>query len=263
MTAATDAAARAVAHRETGPGVGASDTAAVAPGAERSIVAFCCRECAYAAADTSANARTPLPPTVRLILLPCTGRVSPLHLLSALAEGADGVMVAGCLEGQCHYSALASSQAIGLHHDRRAYFLDIGQRLIGIGKHFKISGWDTGFGHHSLGKDLAAFELGAVSRRTKTADAKWGKAVGQSCNKWRFGAWHNEVDRLLLDEGYQAVDIQHLQSDKLCQLRYSRIPRRAVQPGHLRALGQFPDQGVLAPTRSDYKHFQQLSLPWG
>ena len=35
--------------------------------------------------------------------MPCTGRVSPLHLLSALAEGADGVMVAGCLLGQCHY----------------------------------------------------------------------------------------------------------------------------------------------------------------
>ena len=69
----------------------------------RSIVAFCCRECAYAAADASANARTPLPPTVRLVLLPCTGRVSPLHLVTALAEGADGVMVAGCLLGQCHY----------------------------------------------------------------------------------------------------------------------------------------------------------------
>ena len=72
-------------------------------GADRTIVAFCCRECAYAAADASANARTPLPPTVRLVLMPCTGRVSPLHLLSALAEGADGVMVAGCLLGQCHY----------------------------------------------------------------------------------------------------------------------------------------------------------------
>jgi len=71
--------------------------------AERTVVAFCCRECAYAAADASANARTPLPPTVRLVLVPCSGRVSPLHLLSALAEGADGVMVAGCLEGQCHY----------------------------------------------------------------------------------------------------------------------------------------------------------------
>jgi F420-non-reducing hydrogenase iron-sulfur subunit len=69
----------------------------------RSVVAFCCRECAYAAADATANARTPLPSTVRLVLMPCTGRVSPLHMLSALAEGADGVMVAGCLEGQCHY----------------------------------------------------------------------------------------------------------------------------------------------------------------
>ena len=58
---------------------------------------------AASAADASANARTPLPPTVRLVLMPCTGRVSPLHLLSALAEGADGVMVAGCLLGQCHY----------------------------------------------------------------------------------------------------------------------------------------------------------------
>ena len=40
---------------------------------------------------------------MRLVLVPCTGRVSPLHLLTALAEGADGVMVAGCLEDQCHY----------------------------------------------------------------------------------------------------------------------------------------------------------------
>jgi coenzyme F420-reducing hydrogenase delta subunit len=70
---------------------------------ERSIVAFCCRECAYAAADASANARTPLPPSVRLVLVPCTGRVSPLHMLTVLSENADGVMVAGCLEGQCHY----------------------------------------------------------------------------------------------------------------------------------------------------------------
>jgi len=81
----------------------ASATPSGATRADRTIVAFCCRECAYAAADASANARTPLPPTVRLVLMPCTGRVSPLHLLSALAEGADGVMVAGCLLGQCHY----------------------------------------------------------------------------------------------------------------------------------------------------------------
>ena len=80
-----------------------ASAAPLAAAADRMIVAFCCRECAYAAADASANARTPLPPTVRLVLMPCTGRVSPMHLLSALAEGADGVMVAGCLLGQCHY----------------------------------------------------------------------------------------------------------------------------------------------------------------
>ena len=87
------APAVAAASRETGGG----------PVRGRNVVAFCCRECAYAAADASANARTSLPPTVRLVLLPCTGRVSPLHLLEALAGDADGVMVAGCLEGQCHY----------------------------------------------------------------------------------------------------------------------------------------------------------------
>ena len=85
------------------PGMHTGRSATANDTAERTVVAFCCRECAYAAADASANARTPLPPTVRLVLVPCSGRVSPLHLLSALAEGADGVMVAGCLEGQCHY----------------------------------------------------------------------------------------------------------------------------------------------------------------
>ena len=72
-------------------------------GAERKIIGFFCRECAYAAADATGNARVSLPPTIRSVLVPCTGRVSPLHLLKALADGADGVYLAGCLVGQCHY----------------------------------------------------------------------------------------------------------------------------------------------------------------
>jgi coenzyme F420-reducing hydrogenase delta subunit len=71
--------------------------------AERKIIGFFCRECAYAAADATGNARVSLPPTIRSVLVPCTGRVSPLHLLKALADGADGVYLAGCLVGQCHY----------------------------------------------------------------------------------------------------------------------------------------------------------------
>ena len=78
-------------------------TAVVEAVRERRIIAFYCRECAYAAADAAGSARTPLPPSIRSVLVPCTGRVSPLHLLAALADGADGVYVAGCLEGQCHY----------------------------------------------------------------------------------------------------------------------------------------------------------------
>ncbi len=71
--------------------------------AERTIIGFFCRECAYAAADATGNSRIPLPSTIRSVLVPCTGRVGPLHVLSALAGGADGVFVAGCLEGQCHH----------------------------------------------------------------------------------------------------------------------------------------------------------------
>jgi F420-non-reducing hydrogenase iron-sulfur subunit len=82
--------------------VGAAARERAAAG-DRRIVAFFCRECAYAAADATGNARTSLPTTIRSVLVPCTGRVSPLYLLTALAEGADGVYVAGCLEGQCHY----------------------------------------------------------------------------------------------------------------------------------------------------------------
>ena len=108
MTTVADTAAKVAGDNLAAEAAAASEiaadvAAAVKAAAERTIVAFCCRECAYAAADASANARTPLPPTVRLVLVPCTGRVGPLHLLSALTEGADGVMIAGCLEGQCHY----------------------------------------------------------------------------------------------------------------------------------------------------------------
>ncbi len=45
------------------------------------------------------------PPNVRIVIVPCTGRVAAIHLLKSLEKGADGVMVAGCLEGDCHYQS--------------------------------------------------------------------------------------------------------------------------------------------------------------
>jgi F420-non-reducing hydrogenase iron-sulfur subunit len=60
--------------------------------------------------------RLQYPTNVRLIMMPCTGRVDVIHLLNAIEEGADGVYVAGCLEGDCHYLTgnLKARKRVGL-----------------------------------------------------------------------------------------------------------------------------------------------------
>lgn len=67
------------------------------------IVAFCCYYCAYSAADLAGSMRLQYPPTIRVIEVPCSGKVDSVILLKAFEEGADGVYVAGCLEGDCHF----------------------------------------------------------------------------------------------------------------------------------------------------------------
>ena len=67
------------------------------------IVGFCCKYCAYAAADLAGSMRLSYPASIKIIQVPCTGRVDVIHVLRALEEGADGVMIAGCLEGECHF----------------------------------------------------------------------------------------------------------------------------------------------------------------
>lgn len=70
---------------------------------EPEVIAFTCHYCAYAAADLAGSSRIKYPPNVRAIRIPCSGRIDPLHLLRAFEKGADAVIVAGCLEGTCHY----------------------------------------------------------------------------------------------------------------------------------------------------------------
>ena len=70
---------------------------------ELRIVAFCCHYCAYAAADLAGSLRLQYPPSVKVVKLPCTGKLDVQLVLDAFEHGADGVMVAGCLEGDCHY----------------------------------------------------------------------------------------------------------------------------------------------------------------
>lgn len=67
------------------------------------IVAFCCHYCAYTAADMAGSLRRCYPPNVRILRVPCSGKVDAIHIMKAFQKGADGVYVAGCLEGDCHF----------------------------------------------------------------------------------------------------------------------------------------------------------------
>lgn len=70
---------------------------------EPTIVAFCCHYCAYTAADMAGSMRLAYPPNVKIVRVPCSGKVDAIHIMKALQKGADGVLVAGCLEGDCHF----------------------------------------------------------------------------------------------------------------------------------------------------------------
>jgi F420-non-reducing hydrogenase iron-sulfur subunit len=71
---------------------------------EPKIVVFCCNWCSYTGADLAGTSRLKIKPNFRVIRTMCSGRVEPTFVLYAFAKGADGVMVAGCHPGDCHYS---------------------------------------------------------------------------------------------------------------------------------------------------------------
>jgi len=70
---------------------------------EPKIVAFLCNWCSYAGADLAGVSRTQYPPNIRVIRVPCSGRVSPFYIIKTLQNGIDGVLVSGCHPGDCHY----------------------------------------------------------------------------------------------------------------------------------------------------------------
>jgi F420-non-reducing hydrogenase iron-sulfur subunit len=67
------------------------------------ILAFCCHYCAYAAADLAGSMRLQYAGNVRVLRLPCTGKLEVNYIMAAFERGVDAVLVAGCLEGGCHF----------------------------------------------------------------------------------------------------------------------------------------------------------------
>jgi F420-non-reducing hydrogenase iron-sulfur subunit len=73
-------------------------------GFEPKIIAFCCEYCGYAAADMAGSLRLPYPANIKVIKVPCTGRIDVLTVLKTFENGIDGVFLFGCLEGSCHFA---------------------------------------------------------------------------------------------------------------------------------------------------------------
>jgi len=70
---------------------------------ESKILGFLCRWCSYAGADLAGTSRKKYPANIKVIRVPCSGRVDPLFILKALRLGFDAVLVSGCHPGDCHY----------------------------------------------------------------------------------------------------------------------------------------------------------------
>ena len=83
---------------------------------EPKILAFCCNWCTYTGADLAGLSRMKYPENVRVIRVPCSGRVNPQFVLRAFQSGCDGVLVCGCHPGDCHYST-------GNYFTRRRFLL--------------------------------------------------------------------------------------------------------------------------------------------
>ncbi len=115
------------------------------------ILAFLCRWCSYAGADLAGTSRFQYPPSLRVLQVPCSGRIDPLFIIKALADGADGVLVSGCHPGDCHYlegNLYARRRLAVLHrllceagiHPSRVYFTWVsaseGRRFAEVAREF-------------------------------------------------------------------------------------------------------------------------------
>lgn len=87
---------------------------------EPKILAFACNWCSYAGADLAGVSRFQYPPTVKIMRVMCSSRVEPAFILKALKDGADGVLIAGCHIGDCHYIEGNKNAEIKINKTKKA-----------------------------------------------------------------------------------------------------------------------------------------------
>ena len=126
-------------------------------GVEKPVVGFYCKECAGAAIGLSGQRRDHYPESVRLVELPCLGRVSALHIVEAARLGAAGVFLAGCASGRCQYRTGDTSAA-----EQMAIAEEL---LAASGTPLPLELWHLcAVDRHSVGRQIRMFHARATGR---------------------------------------------------------------------------------------------------
>ena len=105
-----------------------SQTEVISESFEPTIIVFACNWCSYAGADLAGVSRLKYPTNIRIVRVLCSGRVDPAFIMKAFLKGADGVLVAGCHPGDCHYLEGNLSTEVRVKNTKES---------------FDILGWET------------------------------------------------------------------------------------------------------------------------
>ncbi len=140
-----------------------------AAGWEPLIVSFCCNWCSYAGGDLAGTSRISYPANVKVIRVPCSGRMNPMFVLRAFQRGADGVLVAGCHPGDCHYTS-------GNYQSRRR--LSAFKRLVEFAgfepERFEVR-WISSSEGDKFAEEMTSMteKIKALGPNRKMRDARW------------------------------------------------------------------------------------------
>ncbi|HKZ54757.1 MAG TPA: hydrogenase iron-sulfur subunit [Anaerolineales bacterium] len=159
-------------------------------GFEPKIIAFLCNWCSYRAADLAGTARMKYEPNVRMVRVMCSGRVDPSFVLKALALGADGVMIAGCHPGECHYLE-QNYKAM-----RRYYMLRHSLRALGIEDERVRLQWASA----AEGAQLASAINEMIDQVRKLGPLHWRQ-------NWSENGDHREAISRMPEEHREAMEV--------------------------------------------------------
>ena len=159
-----------------------------------------------------------------------------------------------------HDHALACGQTIGLDHDGRAHFVQVGVGGGGVRKHLKVRRRNAVALHERFGKSLGALELRCCLRRPKDAQAVGPKVVHHATGQRAFGANHGERNLVFNRPVAQGGYVGNGQVFQAGVERGAAVARRHINHLHFGGLGEFPGQRVFAATAANDQNIHSAAL---